>query len=165
MELYSLSFWFLWLAVTRFHPSIGCCQNNQDAAYIPPIFFINFTGPSAVASRICELSFKILLIFWCYAEWKCLIPWEKDKMNIGGKLAVSATNHLILYSTPASESATCRRHGANEMENWRPQIAILYGMKELTVKKKSRQPPPHEKIVAKCLLVLHDSCRCLKIIL
>ena len=86
-------------------------------------------------------------------------------MKIGGKLAVSATNHLVLYSTPTSESATCRRHGANEMENWRPQIAILYGMKELTVKKKSRQPPPHEKIVAKCLLVLHDSYRRLKIIL
>lgn len=86
-------------------------------------------------------------------------------MNIGGKLAVSATNHLILYSTPSSESATCRRHGAREMENWHPQIAILYGMKELTVKRKSRQPPPHEKIIAKCLLVLHDSFGCLKTLL
>lgn len=66
-------------------------------------------------------------------------------MNIGGKLAISATNNLILYSTPTSESATCRRHVANEMENCRPQIAILYGMKELTAKRKFRQPPPHEK--------------------
>lgn len=86
-------------------------------------------------------------------------------MDIGGELAVAATNHLILYSTPTSESATWRRHGANEMENGRPQIAILYGMKELTVKRKSRQPPPHEKIVAKSLLVLPDSYGCLKIIL
>lgn len=86
-------------------------------------------------------------------------------MNIGGELAVAATHHLILYSTPTSESATWRRHGANEMENGRPQIAILYGMKELTVQRKSRQPPPHEKIVAKCLLVLPDSYGCLKMIL
>ena len=86
-------------------------------------------------------------------------------MDIEAILSVPATNHLIFYSTPSSESATCTRHGASEMENWHPQIAILYGMKELTVKMKSRQPPPHEKMIAKCLLVFHDSYGCLKIIL
>lgn len=82
-----------------------------------------------------------------------------------GILSVPVKTHLILYSIPTSESATCTRHGASEVENWHPQIAILYGMKELTVKRKSRQPPPHEKMIAKCLLVFHDSYGCLKIIL
>jgi hypothetical protein len=59
-------------------------------------------------------------------------------MGIEGILSVPVTNHLILYSTPTSESATCTRHGASEMENRHPQIAILYGMKEVTVKRKSR---------------------------
>lgn len=87
-ELYSLSFRSVWLAVTRVCTSYRMLPEvTRYSIYSPNILNVFYLSQCCGFQYMWAI-FQDTADFLMLCRMKIFIPWEKDKMNIGGKLAV-----------------------------------------------------------------------------